>query len=181
MCANFDTEQEMSELTLSFGHPDYDDSTLSESIGSLLSSNHLGAMASIRDGSTSHINTAYFVHDSHLTLYFLSQPSDQHSANISQCDSVAVAIWATPERWGESLHGVQLFGRCEMLGTGTELAKAMGLFLATFSSFASIIRHPGQFIEGVTSRMYAVRPMSLKLIDEPRFGRRNYIVLDLAK
>lgn len=164
----------MTTLKTTFGHANYSDQALNESLDHLLRENSLGAMASVR-GTEAYVNTAYFVYTDELALYFLSQPTDTHSGNIVENHSVAVAIWGTPEHWGENLHGVQFFGTCEQLGFGTELVTAMRLFLQRFPAFKAVMKQPGEFADGVASRMYAVRVSSLKLLDEPRFGRRKYI------
>jgi uncharacterized protein YhbP (UPF0306 family) len=161
-------------LALTFAHERYSDQALNESIAAILTENNLGAMASVR-GAEAYINTAYFVYSDDLSLYFLSQRGDTHSGNVDSNPSVAVAVWAATPRWGEDLRGLQLFGECEMLSFGTELIKGMQLFARQFPAFSSLVKHPGEFAEGVTSRMYRIRVSALKLIDEPRFGRRNYI------
>jgi nitroimidazol reductase NimA-like FMN-containing flavoprotein (pyridoxamine 5'-phosphate oxidase superfamily) len=170
----------MSKLNVAFGHGHYSDAALGESIGELLAENSLGAMASV-DNGVAHIHTAYFVHSADLTLYFLSQPTDAHTRFIAQNPSVAVAIWSTPVSWGEDLRGVQVFGRCDEVKAGAELLAGMRLFLSRFPAFKAIVKRPGEFKAGIASRMFAVRPSALRLLDEPRFGRRNYIDLALPQ
>ena len=91
---------------------EYSDHQFAESIESMLDTNELSAMATIRDGE-SHIHTAYFVYSESLELYFLSQPTDVHTANIRENPSIAVAIWNDSDEWGEHLQGLQIFGTCE--------------------------------------------------------------------
>ena len=170
----------MQSISASFGHASIDDDSIRESLSQLLTLNRLGAMASIRDVSFSYVNTAYFVYDARLTLYFLSQPEDQHVKNCENNESVAVAVWGTPQLWGTDLHGVQMFGRCEKVGVGIELISAMRLFLSAFPACASIFLEPGRFREGVNSQMFAVRVQSMKLLDERRFGRRVYISVHVS-
>ena len=170
---------QMEKINAQFNHPEYEDEAINTSLTHLLSNNSLCAMASI-SGNIAHINTAYFVYDSNLSLYFLSQPTDMHSANITQNSSVAIAIWSQSKQWGEDLQGVQLFGTCKQIGLGKQLISAMKLFLTRFPAFKAIMKHPGEFADGVPSRMYAVEVSSLKLLDEPQFGRRNYIELKVV-
>lgn len=166
----------MNTLTFKYSHPDFSDKEINSSIESILKSNSLGAMSSI-NGSKSYVNTAYFVYSNDLVLYFLSQPTDIHVSNITNNSSVAVAIWETPDNWGENLRGLQLFGTCKQLSLGKELLDGMKLFIKKFPAFKSIIKHPGEFADGVASRMYAIRISSVKILDEPQFGRRKYITL----
>lgn len=168
-------------LNLSFGHPQYGDADLNESISGVLDANELAAISTVRDGANSHIHTAYFAYGDNLEIYFISPLTDQHSVNIGANASVAMAIWNKTERWGESLQGVQIYGKAEVLGFGLNLVKGMTCYLKRFNAFAGIIKHPGEFAEGISSRMFVIRPSSIKLLDEPRFGRRNYIVLNLGQ
>ena len=161
-------------LSLTFAHQQYSDQALNESVDAILNESHLGAMASVR-GTEAYINTAYFVYSDDLSLYFLSQRGDAHSKNVDANPSVAVAVWAASARWGEDLRGLQLFGECVSLSLGADLVKGMQLFARQFPAFSSLVKHPGEFAEGVTSRMYRISVSALKLLDEPRFGRRNYI------
>lgn len=171
----------MVRLNVRFNHDEYSDAQLSRSVGSILSESDLCAMSTVK-GKQSHIHTAYFVCDEFLQVYFLSQPMDIHSQNIEKNPSIAVAIWSPCEEWGEHLRGLQIFGICERLAfLQEESITAMKLFVQRFPTFKSIVKHPGEFIRGVTSKIYVVRCQWLKLIDEPTFGRRNYITLSIAR
>jgi uncharacterized protein len=165
------------KLKSAFHHPQYADSDLRKSISQILDVHELCAIATLNEGSTSHIHTAYFAYDEHMDIYFISPLTDQHSINISKNASVAVAVWNPTRQWGESLQGLQIYGKAEVLGVGMNLVRGMTLYLKRFKDFSSIIKHPGEFAQGISSRMYVIRPTSLKLLDEPRFGRRNYIEL----
>lgn len=168
----------MTGIKVQFGHDSISDGELNASLSDLLMANEVGALASTK-GDQAHINTAYFVYSSAMQLYFLSQPTDVHTGNIAANPSVAVAIWSTPEKWGENLQGIQIFGRCEELRLGSEMISAMALFVKRFPAFKSIMKRPGEFRDGVSSRMFVVRPNRARLLDEPRFGRRNYVELSL--
>lgn len=167
----------MTKINLSYNHDSYSDKELNESLSDLLEEQALGAMSSVHNGQP-HINTAYFVPSNDLTLYFLSPPDDRHSLFVKENPSVAIALWKHPEEWGINLHGVQLFGTCEKLGIGTELVSAMSLYLKRFPAVQCIIKEPGKIMDGVNSRLYAVRVSSIKLLDEARFGEEKYIELE---
>ena len=171
----------MAKLNVCFQNDEYSDEELTESIESILEANELSAMATVRNGE-SHIHTAYFVYSESLEIYFLSQPTDMHTANIKENHSIAVAIWNNSDEWGEHLQGLQVFGICEEIPfLGKESVKAMRLFFQRFPAFKQIMKHPGEFKTGVTSRVYVVRPHWLKLLDEPRLGRRNYITVEIRE
>ncbi len=166
----------MLDITLAYNHPDHSDKELNESLSDLLTAQSLGAMSSTRDGKA-HINTAYFAVSNNVTLYYLSPPRDTHSRYIEENPSVAIALWKQPEEWATNLHGIQLFGTCEKLSVGAELISAMSLYLKQFPAVKCIIKEPGKIMDGIKSRLYAIRVSSIKLLDEQRFGEEKYIEL----
>lgn len=167
-------------LKIALEHPSRSDAELAESIVGILNANELCAVATV-SGTESYIHTAYFAYSQHLDLYFLSQPSDRHVTNILDNPTAAVAVWNPTQAWGRDLQGLQMFGRAEKLGAGLELVTAMGLLMGRFHGFSEIMKSPGEFVEGVTSRVFVVRSTRVKILDEPRFGRRNYIEVDIAR
>ncbi len=164
----------MTSVTATFGHADYSDAQLTESIGDLLSGCELAALASV-DGANAHIATVSFAFTRDLTLYFISAASDIHSTNFADNPSAAAAIWATPDAWGDDLYGIQIYGRCEEVKVGTELLTSMRLYLSRFPAFTALLKNPSEFKAGVHARMYAMRSTHLRLVDERRFGRRSFI------
>jgi uncharacterized protein YhbP (UPF0306 family) len=168
------------EITAKFGHAEYSDERLAESIGELLTNTELAALASI-DGAESHVATVSFAFARDLTLYFISAAADVHSQNFADNPSAAVAIWATPKTWGDDLYGIQIFGRCEELKVGGEFLIAMRLYLVRFPAFTGLLKNPGEFKAGVHARMYAMRPSRLRLIDEAAFGHRTFLDLQISR
>ncbi len=166
----------MSRLRVKFGDNKYADQELQDSICCILDASELCAMATIDQG-TSHIHTAYFVYNELLEIFFLSQQKDRHIQNIMINPSISVAIWNSTTDWGENLQGIQIFGSCRQLNSATDLINGMGLYLKRFPAFSTIIKHPGEFADGIASRLYVVKSRKIKLLDEPRFGRRNYLTL----
>jgi hypothetical protein len=170
----------MTTIKVAFGHPDHGDALLGESIGGILSRSELAALATARDGEP-HVATVSYAFTRDLTLYFISAQTDVHSQDITANPSAAVAIWTTPEAWGKELQGIQLFGRCEVLGVGPEFLTAMRLYLARFPAFTALLKNPGEFKAGVHARMYAMRPTRLRLIDEAAFGHRTFFDLQISR
>jgi uncharacterized protein YhbP (UPF0306 family) len=164
----------MTTIALAFGHPDYADADLSASIDGIMARSELAALATERDGEP-HVATVSYAFTRDLTLYFISARADVHSQDLAANPSAAVAVWTTPETWGQNLQGIQLFGTCEELRVGPELAAAMRLYLARFPAFTSLLKNPGEFKAGVHARMYAMRPTRLRLVDEAAFGDRTFI------
>lgn len=166
------------KLAVHFNHSAYSDAQLHESILDILEKNALLAMATVKSGE-SYINTAFYAYTDLLELLIFTEPSTQHSQNVAIQPSVAVALWNTPPIWGEQLQGLQLFGICQRVEERTEtLTHAIRVFTERFPDFQHIIATPADFASGKTERkFYKITVQSLKLIDEPRFGRRKYITL----
>jgi len=170
----------MNKLNITLAHPSFPSNDLCESVASILDENDSGAMSTLR-GNKAYINTAFFTYSSDLHLYFLSRLYDEHSKNIEQNHSTAVAIWSIPEVWGTDLRGVQLFGTSELVPF-SKLIEPLRIYNQRFPLFSNTVKHPEDFNKGVTeSRIYVLKVDSLKLLDEPRFGRRNYLTLEVKR
>lgn len=166
-------------LAVQLRHNEFSSDLLVTAVSDILAGTEIADIATIRQGE-SYIHTAYFVYSDTLDLYFTSQPTDLHIANIATNPSAAAAIWCPTEKWGENLCGLQVFGTCEAVPLiGLEAAGAMLQFIQRFPAFQSIVKHPGEFVAGVTSRLYVLRPRRLKMIHEPILGRRKYVTVDL--
>lgn len=169
----------MSKLLVHFENPNYSDEDLSESIVQILESSTELAMATVTSGNMSHISTNHFVYNNSLDLYILTPPYRDHSKNIDINPSVAAAIWERPDVPGENLRGIQAFGVCERVQK-LDLTNAIRQYTQRFKSFNEVIRHPTDFAKGLTdSRFFVIKVFQIKLLDEPRFGRRNYITLNV--
>lgn len=171
----------MKELNVSLiGNSNYMQVDLLQSINHILESNTLLAMSSLT-GSQSYINTAYFSYNCKLELFILTEHSTIHAQNIEKNSSVAAAIWMDSGIYGENLQGIQLFGTCEKV-SAFKMIDALNNYNTRFPTFAQIIKHPTDFAKGlVKSRLYVIKIEKIKLIDEPKFGRRNYISLSIKK
>jgi len=163
------------KLKLHFSHTHYNDEELAQSITNILEDSTELALATQKNNQ-SHINVAHYAYNNLLELYILTQPSTQHTKNIDLNPSVAAAIWNATATPGENLRGLQLFGVCERVQK-LELNNALRQYSQRFKSFREVIKHPTDFAKGITdSRFFVIKVEWLKLIDEPRFGRRNFII-----
>ena len=162
------------------GDSNFSQDDLLRSITHILESNTLLAMSSL-SGLNSYINTAYYAYNNNLELFILTEQSTIHGQNIEQNPSIAAAIWMDSGKYGENLQGLQLFGVCEKVST-LKLFDALKQYNNRFPTFAQIIKHPEDFAKGVVkSRLYILKIDKIKLLDEPAFGRRNYISLTIGK
>lgn len=166
----------MIRIVKSFGHEKYSDQDLQESISAILSSNNTLALSTVKDDS-GYINTAHFGWDEDFTLYIITDEDTQHSLNAEKYPEVGVAIWNRPTTPGENLQGLQLFGTYSQV-TGDEIEKALAAYSANIPGFGDTFKTK-EDIEKVEITFYKIFVKSLKLIDEPKFGRRNFIPLEV--
>lgn len=157
-----------------FGHPSHSDNDLYDSISKLFANNTDLAMATVVDGKA-YVNTVHYAFNEALDLFILTQAHTQHGINLTKNPSIAVAIWNKPEVPGSNLEGIQLFGTCKQV-SALGLPEAIMVYGSRFVSFGQAIKHPQDFDKGITdARLYVIKSNSGKLLDEPKFGRRNYI------
>lgn len=164
------------QITKTFGHEKYSDSELQESISTVLSANNTLALSTVK-GDSGYINTAHYGFDSEFNLYIITDEDTQHSINASTHPRVAVAIWNRPTTPGENLQGVQLFGTYTKV-EGDEVEKALAAYAVSSPGFANKFKTK-EDIEKAEITFYKIAIDSLKLIDEPKFGRRNFIPLEV--
>ncbi len=163
------------KIAVQFSHEKYPDELLQESITDILSQHTTLSLATT--GDTSYINTAHYGFNEKLELFILTNPETQHGKNAAVNPSVAVAIWTEPEKWGTNLQGLQLFGSYSEVQP-KDLPEAMAAFAERIPAFSDTFKTPNDILAGI-NRLFRIKVESLKLLDEPRFGRRNYIVLNL--
>ena len=163
-----------------FNHSEYSDSKLNLSISQILHANILCAVASIKNNE-SYIHTAYFCYNNILELFYISDPTTQHTMNIENNSSVAISIYDSRQPWDNSKRGIQIFGECKM-ASGVKLVEGTALYLKRFAGLKQWITHPDDFIKGaINSKMFVISTNSIKLFDEETFGEEIFISLDIKK
>jgi hypothetical protein len=171
----------MTSLSLTFGHPGYPDIEINDSIKDILQKNNLMSMASIKlenNEIKSWINTAYYSYSTSLAVYHLSEPTTEHSRNIHQNPSVAIAIFDSHQESPSKKQGLQLFGQCQ-LATGAELAEGTRLYIQRYPAFGSIIKGIEDWDRNlIHSKLYVTRISQVKIFDEPRFGSEVWVTVE---
>ena len=133
---------------------------------SLLEASTLCAIATVRRDGSAHVNTAYFAFGDALELVWISDPHAQHSRNIRDGKSVAVAVYDSAQAWGAPDRGIQLFGSArELVPSAADEAEAV---------YAH--RFPGYAREQFRAyRFYVFRPNRIKLFDERELGGGRFV------
>ena len=163
-------------LQIGFNHDRYSEQELQESIEAILSANNALALSTVKEDG-GYINTAHYGFDDKLNLYIITDEDTQHSINATKHPQVAVAIWNRPETPGEQLEGLQLFGTYSLV-EGEDVAKALVAYANNIPGFGEKVKTI-EDIEKAEIMFYKISVNSLKLIDESRFGRRNFISLKI--
>jgi uncharacterized protein YhbP (UPF0306 family) len=153
----------------------YDQELLQQSVVSILESTELCSMATLND-VLPHISTAYFCYTPNLAVYFLSPPTAQHSLNLAKSPAIALTIFDSSQAFAKPKRGLQLFGRCWL----TREADAREAFHVYTKRFPHLLNRISRFEDyeagGIQSRFYQVEINSLKIFDEPRFGKDIWII-----
>jgi len=148
---------------------------VADSIAHLLKNEQLCALATLNEDLTPHINNAYFAQLADCDLTIWSSPKTQHCRNIERHGAVAISIFSTETSWGADVHGLQMFGEMR-LATGADAARAFRAYASKYvglTQWAKAIDDADRMFE---SRFYSFHTRKIKLIDERRFGKENYVV-----
>ena len=139
------------------------------SIMRVLDGTPLGAWATITIGGEAHVNTAYYSYSEDLVLYFMSHPQSLHCLNVSANSSMAVAIFASEQKWTDPGRGLQLFGRCDQLtGGDAEIAeRAYGQRFRAYADWKGSLKSGDAAMD---YRFYRFVPHTVKVLDEAEFG-----------
>jgi uncharacterized protein YhbP (UPF0306 family) len=166
----------MTSLNVQFNHPAYRNRDLVESITDILDDHFILAMATVHNGEA-YINSAHYAYNDRLEMVIFTHPYSEHGKNLAANPSAAAAISKRPEAWGMNLQGVQLFGTCALVEED-ELEAAIDTYAARFPAFSHVIQVAEDFERDITDmRLYELKVNQVKLIDEHRFGHRNWITV----
>ena len=126
----------------------------------------------------------FYVADSGLDLYFLSDPQSRHGRNLAREPRVAATIQADGQNWRE-ITGLQIEGTATKIGGARENARVAQLFAERFDFLRAL---SGDEDEGgpvalrgpiADSRIYILRPAWIRLIDNRLgFGHKEELTLE---
>ena len=98
---------------------------------------------------------------------WLSAPEARHSRNIRANPSAALAVYRSTQNWGDSDHGIQLFGTAREL-RGRDAVVAERLYAARFKAYEADLD---------AYRFYRFRPRRIKLFDEHALGGAIWVTV----
>jgi uncharacterized protein YhbP (UPF0306 family) len=168
-------------FSFKFNHPEYSNKILNESLYKIIENNKLLSMATVTQECKAHINTAYYAYDNNLKLYIITDPKSNHSNNVKQNESVSVSIFNSHLQFlKDDMQGIQLFGKCYKTPK-LKFPKGTSCFIKRFPVFKGLVTNPEDFAKkAATVKLYTIEVLKIKLFDEERFGKENFIALEVS-
>jgi uncharacterized protein YhbP (UPF0306 family) len=123
---------------------------------------------------------AVFYANDEFDLYFFSHPGSRHGINMAANTRVSAAIYGDCRDW-ESIRGIQLEGRVELLQSAKLEARFWAVYRKRFPFAGELFHKPPDAVRLKLSgiRRYRLRPETVWYLDNRRgFGYRQR--LDLA-
>jgi uncharacterized protein YhbP (UPF0306 family) len=137
----------------------------------LLGAAPLCALATVTPGGRAYVNTMYFARSDPWDLVWISSPDSQHSRNLRQSGTAAIAVFDSHQRWGGTDRGIQVFGRAREL-RGAAARAALKAYSERFKPDEAIL---GRYVA------YRLRPARLKLFDEREFGSGTFVMARVGR
>jgi uncharacterized protein YhbP (UPF0306 family) len=137
---------------------------LAEAARRLLEPSSLCAIATVGLDRSAYVNTAYFALGPDLALVWMSEPQAQHSRNIRERGTAAVAVYDSTQTWGRPDRGIQLFGSAREVA---DPAEAEAVYARRFPEYDR--EKLGAY------RFYFFRPERIKLFDERELGSGLFV------
>lgn len=144
----------------------------------ILDGSPLCALATIDARGRAYVNTAYFAYSSAFEFFFLSDSTSVHVRNLRRNRNAAMAVFRSPQVWGDNDRGVQLFGTCEE-ARGTTANRARQVYARRFPAYGHRLSRAGTSEQQSTLlrsyRFYRFRPQRFKILDEGEFGGAVFV------
>ena len=150
------------------------------SIIRVLEGTTLGAWATVTRSGEAHIHTAYYSYSDDLVLYFMSHPHSLHCLNVDANSSMAVAIFASEQKWTDPGRGLQLFGQCNQVRDedAAIAIRAYGHRFRPYADWQGSLK-PGD--AALDYRFYRFVPHAVKVLDEAEFGDAVWIQVQIKR
>ena len=168
-------------LTVEFDGTDTPTAEIGHSVEAIASGTQVLSLATADVDGTPHANMAFFALGPEFDLFFVSEPSTRHGRNTEIRPAASAAIWLPPPEFGEGLRGMQLAGECG-IAYGEDAQAAFEAYQGRYPGFGTDPAVRRSFLDGTAAAsLYRFRVERLRLVDEPRLGRRNYLELTVRR
>ncbi len=154
---------------------------LKDTILSYLKGHNTMTLATSGDGGP-WAASVFYVNDG-FTLYFLSEPTSRHSADIEKNHIVAVTINEDYRDWRE-IQGIQLYGQADKVESRRERARALALYVAKYPFVGKMLLSPKLFSPKIVRavakvKFYKVVPRWIRFINNRvEFGYKEEMTLE---
>lgn len=115
-------------------------------------------------------STVFFVADEELNLYFVSDPSSNHSTHIAKNPEVAVAIFDSHQNVSDQKVGVQMKGRAVQLTDPVDIQEALRRWNEHNPGFEHVITDENIEKSTIHSKVYKISPTYAKFFNEKLYG-----------
>ncbi|MER5865420.1 pyridoxamine 5'-phosphate oxidase family protein [Kitasatospora sp. NPDC002040] len=148
---------------------------LAKGVEGLLAESMVLTLATTGPERGPHANLAFFAYDDDLVLYFVSERSTRHSLHLTEEARAAATVFLPPPVFGEQLRGIQFTGSAGE-AWGHQAEAAFAAYQARYPDFGRDPELRRQYLAGAgAAALYRFQVEELTAVDEPRFGRRNYL------
>ena len=164
--------------------PGYPTARLLASVTRILSLNPLCSMATRSEAGPVDINAAFVSFGADLTFYFLSNPNATHSRNLTRVPQMAMTVFDSHQRWGESHSGLQLFGPGATV-IPDHLEQARASYAARFAGYFDLVIRAAEAAAAPAGpaalQLYCFAPTRVRILDELEFGDGIYITAEIVR
>ncbi len=120
------------------------------------------------------ICSVYYVADNNFNLYFLSEPTTEHSKNITVNGEVACAIADSRQKANSKKIGVQLNGIASLVSNIQKIKWMLNLWNKINTGFESIINLKNIKNKVIKSKIYKITPKKIKFFNEELYGPEGF-------
>jgi len=161
-------------------HSDIDVGRLRDSAQHILERTTLCSIATVCANGTPYANTCFFSVSNGLSLIVLTPPSTVHAKNIARQSSVAITVFDSTQVSGAELQGLQLFGTARQ-ANDDETPECLRVYARRFPSILTAAPDTATFFRVFQSRFFIVTIDTVKIFDEPTFGKETWIIASIMR
>lgn len=116
------------------------------------------------------VSTVYYAIDDAFNLYFLSEPESKHCHDIKVNNQVGCNIADSRQLVTDKKVGAQVQGTATQLTDESLIKKALSMWNKATPGFEHIINWDNMVKHAIKSKVYQVKPASIKFLNEELYG-----------
>lgn len=120
------------------------------------------------------VSTVYYAIDDNFNLYFLSEPESKHCHDIKVNNQVGCNIADSRQKVTDKKIGVQVQGTATQLTDEFLIKKALQMWNKATPGFEHIINWENIKSKVIKSKVYQVKPISIKFLNEELYGPEGF-------